>query len=83
MIIISPIIRMILRVASIILFFITILASYGGLINPEYLTFPSVLVLALPYLAIATLIAGILWLISGGYIMAISAAITILPAGEL
>lgn len=77
MIIISPIIRMILRVASIILFFITILASYGGLINPEYLTFPSVLVLALPYLAIATLITGILWLISGGYIMAISAAITI------
>lgn len=77
MIIVSPIIRLILKIASIILFVITLLASFGGMCNPEYLTFPSVLVLALPYLAIATLLTGIAWLFSGRIIMAVLSALTL------
>lgn len=77
MIIISPLIRICLKILSIILFIVTIFASYGGKCNPEYMTLPSVLVLALPYLAIATLITGIAWLLSGRIIMAAAAGVTL------
>ena len=78
MIIISPLIRLCLKIASIILFIVTLAACYGGKCNPDYLTVPSVMVLALPYLAIATLIVGILWLINGRLIMAAVAGATLL-----
>lgn len=78
MIIISPIIRLILKIASIILFIVTILSSYGGICNPEFITFPSVLVLALPYLAIATLVTGLAWLLDRSVIMAAAAGITLM-----
>ena len=77
MIIISPLIRLFLKIASIILFIITLAAAYGGHCNPEYVTAPSVLVLALPYLAIATVLAGLGWLISGRLIMAVLAGLTL------
>ncbi|MDE7418877.1 MAG: endonuclease/exonuclease/phosphatase family protein [Muribaculaceae bacterium] len=77
MIIISPLIRLCLKIASIILFIVTLAACYGGKCNPDYLTVPSVMVLALPYLAIATLIVGILWLINGRLIMAALAGATL------
>lgn len=77
MIIISPIVRMALKIASMILFAITILASYGGYINPEYMTAPSVLVLAFPYLAIATLVVGVCWLFKGSIFMTVLAALTL------
>ena len=77
MIIISPLIRVCLKIASIILFLVTIAASYGGKCNPEYMTVPSVLALAMPYLAIATLLTGIGWLLSGRIIMAAAAGVTL------
>ncbi len=77
MIIISPLIRIVLKILSIILFVITLAAAFGGKCNPEYMTVPSVLVLALPYLAIATFIAGCLWLLSGRLIMACLAGLTL------
>lgn len=78
MIIISPIIRICLKIASFILFAVTIAACYGGKVNPETMTVPSVLVLALPYLAIATFLTGIAWLIDGSMIMPAAAAVTII-----
>lgn len=78
MILISPIIRIILKILSFILFAVTMLAAYGGKINPEYMTIPSVLVLALPYLAIATFIVGVIWLFSNSFIMPVAAAVTII-----
>lgn len=77
MIIVSPIFRIILKILSIILFVVTILAAYGGKCNPEYMSVPSVLVLALPYLAIATFIVGVGWLISGRIVMAAIAVATL------
>lgn len=77
MIIVSPLIRMVLRIATIILYLLTIAAAFGGLCNPDYMTLPSVLVLALPYLAIATLIVGLIWICSGGLITGALAAITL------
>lgn len=77
MIIVSPLIRLALKIASVILFVVTIAAAYGGKVNPDYMTLPSVLALALPYLAIATLVAGLAWLLSGRIIMAAVAGVTL------
>ncbi len=77
MIIVSPLIRLCLKIASIVLFIVTLAAAYGGKCNPDYVTLPSVMVLALPYLAIATLIVGLAWLISGRLIMAALAGLTL------
>ena len=77
MIIISPLIRLVLKIASTILFIVPLAAAYGGKVSPEYMTVPSVLVLALPSLAIATLLTGIAWLLSGRLIMASLAALTL------
>lgn len=77
MIIISPLIRLALKIASIVLFVVTLAAAFGGKVNPDYMALPSVLVLALPYLAIATLLTGIGWLLSGRLIMAALAALTL------
>lgn len=77
MIIVSPLLRLALKIASIVLFLLTLFSAYGGLADPEYLTIPSIAVLALPYLAILTLIVGLGWLISGRWIMAGLAAATL------
>lgn len=77
MIIVSPLIRLALKIASIVVFLLTIFSAYGGLVNPEYMTVPSVAVLALPYLAILTLLTGVAWLLSGRFIMAALAGVTL------
>ncbi len=77
MIIISPILRIVMKIASSVLFLVTLAAAFGGYCNPEFMTLPSVLVLALPYLAIATLIVGIAWLAKGSIIMAALAGLTL------
>ncbi|MDE6523810.1 MAG: endonuclease/exonuclease/phosphatase family protein [Muribaculaceae bacterium] len=77
MIIISPLIRICLKIASIVLFIVTLAACFGGKCNPEYMTLPSVLALATPYLAISTLIVGIAWLLSGRILMGALAGLTL------
>lgn len=68
---------MVLRMASIILYLLTVAAAFGGLCNPEYSTLPSVLVLALPYLAIATLTVGLIWICTGGFVTGALAAVAL------
>lgn len=63
--IIKPIFRLVLKIASIVLFLITILAAYGGRINPEYFPYFSWLTLGLPYLAIASMIVTVIWFCCG------------------
>lgn len=52
---------MVMRIVSIIVFLLTIISAYGGKVNPEYLTVPAILCLALPYFAGATIILIIFW----------------------
>lgn len=78
MFIVSPLIRLAFKIISIVLFILTIAAAYGGKCDPEYMTLPSVLVLALPYLAIATFVATVIWLLKGRLIMAILGILTII-----
>lgn len=59
--IISPFFYMAMRIVSVIVYLLTILSAFGGHVNPDYLTFPSMLTLALPYFTILTIILIIFW----------------------
>lgn len=50
------------KILSVIVFLLTILAAYGGKVNPEYFAYPSLLTLTLPYLGGATILLTIIWL---------------------
>lgn len=62
--IISPFFFLAMRIISVCVYIATIIAAFGGRINPDYLTFPSLLCLALPYLAILSILLIIFWAIS-------------------
>lgn len=59
--IISPVFRLAMRIVSIVVWALTIISAFGGKFNPEYLTIPSVLCLALPYLTILSVLLIIFW----------------------
>lgn len=59
--IIKPALRIAAFVLSIIVYALTILAAYGGRFNTDFFTFPAVLTLGLPYLAMASLIITVIW----------------------
>lgn len=61
--IISPFLFMAMRIISIIVYLATLLSAFGGSINPDYLTFPSLLCLAFPYFAILSIVLIIFWAI--------------------
>lgn len=74
---IIPIARMAMRILTFILLALTITAAYGGYVHPDIWAIPSILTLALPYLAGLTFAAGIIWLACGRFFMAGFAALTI------
>ena len=78
--VVKPILRMALRIISIILFITTLFSAYGGRINPEYVGFPAVVTLILPYLAIATMIVVAGWVVAGRFITAGLGALTLIMA---
>ena len=55
---------MAMRGVSIVVWSVMIISAYGGRCTPEYLTLPSVLCLALPYLAILSLLLILFWILS-------------------
>lgn len=62
--IISPFFYLAMRIVSLVVYLATILAAFGGRINPDYITFPSLLCLAFPYLAILSIILIVFWALS-------------------
>lgn len=68
MIVVNSVVRICLKIASILLFLITILAGYGGYVNPSLSAFPSMALLVFPYLAIATLIVSVIWIATRHFI---------------
>lgn len=60
--------NVLLTIASLLLFALTLFAAYGGRFNTEYFTIPAVITLLLPWLAIATLIVAAAWLCCGHFI---------------
>lgn len=57
------------KLLSLVLYLFTLISAYGGYFNPEWWTLPSIGVLFFPYLATATLIVAIIWLISRKFVI--------------
>lgn len=74
----TPIIRLVLKIASGLLFLLTIVSAYGGHISPHIWAFPSILTLGFPYFALLTLIVLVAWAIFRRWIMACAALLTLL-----
>lgn len=67
----KPILRIAALIISLLIYAATVFAAFGGRFSTEYFTLPAVMTLALPYLAIATLIITVAWflgkrIIAGG-----------------
>ncbi|MBD5298991.1 MAG: hypothetical protein HDS22_03345 [Bacteroides sp.] len=61
---ISPLLRLAMRIISIVVWALTIFSAYGGRFNPDYFTIPAVFCLALPYFAILSGILILYWAFS-------------------
>lgn len=79
--IVSRTLRLAAWILSWILYIATLMAAYGGYMNPEYWTLPSIGVLFFPYLAILTLIVGALWLISRKYFIGGAGILVLMACG--
>lgn len=62
---VKPILRTAGLIASVIIYALTILAAFGGHFDPDFFTFPAIMTLALPWLAIATLLITAAWFCAG------------------
>lgn len=78
--VVKPIVRTILRILSIILFILTVLCAYSGRINPAYSSVSGIAVMALPYMAIATMIVTVLWFVAGRWITGAIGALALVGA---
>ncbi|MDE6338665.1 MAG: endonuclease/exonuclease/phosphatase family protein [Muribaculaceae bacterium] len=78
--IIKPFVRLGLKILSFVLFVLTLVAAYGGRVNPEFFFVPSVFTLALPYFAIATALVSVGWFCSGRWFTAGLGVATLLVA---
>lgn len=57
-----------LKIASILLFMLTVFAAYGGRFTPDFFTLPAILCLVAPWLAVATVVVSILWFVGGKWL---------------
>lgn len=78
---ISPIIRLACKIASGLLFLLTIFSAYGGYINPNLWATPSLFTLGFPYLALLTAIVIIAWAIARRWIMTAAGVATLFICG--
>lgn len=66
----SPFVLLGLRIVSLIVYTLTVIAAFGGRFDPHIFTLPSMLSLVLTFLAILTLILIIIWAVWRKYIFA-------------
>lgn len=78
--VINPILRAIARILTFLLYIATLIAAFGGRVNPEISTLPAMMVLVLPWLAIATAVVAAIWIICRRYITGGLGALTIFLA---
>ncbi|MDE7465860.1 MAG: endonuclease/exonuclease/phosphatase family protein [Muribaculaceae bacterium] len=65
MFIISPLIRLVLRIVTYVLYAITLISAFGGYVNPGISSIPGALITVFPYFLIATIIAILAWAFTG------------------
>ncbi len=61
-----------------VLFGVTIVAAWGGRVNPQLWSLPSVLTLTLPYLAITTFFVTLVWAICRRWVIMICGVLTLI-----
>ena len=66
--VVKPIVVTALRIASVVLFILTLFAAFGGRFSPHYFSVPAVAVMIFPYLAIITAVVTLMWFFSGRWI---------------
>ncbi len=66
---IKPMLRIAAKVVTTILCMVTLLSAYGGRISTDYLTLPGMLTIAMPWLALATFVVGVIWFLTRRLIM--------------
>lgn len=71
---------MVLRILSFLLFAVTLASAYGGRVSPDLMVLPGVAVMILPYLAIASILVTVLWLLAGRWITAGVGILTLIAA---
>lgn len=76
--VLKPVFRMVMRIVSWVFFLLTVIAAYGGQINPKYFSLPSVFTLMLPYFTIATAALTVFWACYGRLFSTSLGVITIL-----
>lgn len=80
MIIVSPILRLVAKILSLILFAITLFSAFGGRFDPNYFTLPAIAALFMQWLGIATFIVTVLWFIGKGWITGILGVLTLVAS---
>lgn len=75
--VIGPVFRLVMRCVSILVWALTILSAYGGKFNPQYFAIPSILCLALPYLAILSIMLIVFWALMKKFIFTALGVLTI------
>ncbi len=68
--VISPILRLILSILSIVLFAVTALSAYGGRVNPYISGIPGILVMGMPFMVVLSGIVILCWLLARRWITA-------------
>lgn len=71
-------IRTIAKILTYVLALLTLVAAYSGYIDPNLWATPSLLTLPYPYLALLTLIVGVIWLCMRRFIPAIVCALALI-----
>ncbi len=67
MIIVSPLIRLVLKIATFAVFLITAFCCYGGYISPEIFPLSSVAVIGMPVMVVISAALIVLWFCFGGW----------------
>lgn len=76
MILVSPIIRLVCKIATLILYIVTLISCFGGYIPPSITPIGSVLTIGMPFLLIISAIVTIVWFCMGRWIIGGLGALT-------
>lgn len=69
MIIVSPLIKLFFKIATLVIYLLTAFCAFGGYIPPELFSLPSVMVLALPYMVILSVVLIIIWCLNRSFVV--------------
>ena len=70
MMLVSSVARLVFRIATLLIWMLTVISGYAGHVPPALWALPAVLVLAFPYLFVFSIVLGVIWLLMRRFVMA-------------